>query len=436
MNGKLHSEILDLTGNIQDGYLRAVTYARLGYNLYHLKSPMYKRAFDKALTAVNTIKNPYLMAKALLEIGTYIHSISEKASKKVFRQAYEAIKGFPQPIKDDLLEELVLRVLELNVNGSVVEYALSIENEIKRNEILLRLVKHLINSGSIQKARSIVGEISEEPWKSLAIIELLKAHLQREEFGSVMLLLQMLDSEYWISEAMREIARRLKDADVPRETYEKFVNVAMGLSEENRFNALKALLVSIGELGEIDFVLNVLSKLEDPERLEMLRSLVGTIVDREDLLLELIKKVDKRDFDQVARYIMDNLLEGPIDEVYKPAVLEIGKRTPNESILVKVTTYLAKLGDFSTAMRFASHVSDNYLRSLAFGSIAVAMLKKNNVSGAIDAALEVKDPRWGSWLLSEILVKILELERKGVVKEDIEKKAFDQRTLWEKSGGS
>ncbi len=99
-----------------------------------------------------------------------------------------------------------------------------------------------------------------------------------------------------------------------------------------------------------------------------------------------------------------------------------------------MVTYLSKLGEFDEALRSAELVRGNYLRSLAFGSIAVSKLKSGDIDGgAIDAALEVKDPKWGgSWLLSEILTKILELQAGGEVSEDIEERAELQRNLWEK----
>jgi len=46
---------------------------------------------------------------------------------------------------------------------------------------------------------------------------------------------------------------------------------------------------------------------------------------------------------------------------------------------------------------------------LAFGEIAMGYLRQGDLDKAIDAVMNVKDPKWNSRLLGEILVKILRL---------------------------
>jgi len=164
----------------------------------------------------------------------------------------------------------------------------------------------------------------------------------------------------------------------------------------------------------------------------ILKNIVDAALDRLDVLSRLLKSLEGEEFEEVAAFTMDRLLSRPVERDYSPLVKEIGSKTTDDAIRVKVTTYLSKLGDFDSAWEFASSVHGNYLRSLAFGSIAVAKLKSGDIDGAIDAAFEVKDPKWGSWLLSEILAKVLELQTEGSITEDIEERAESQRALWEK----
>ncbi len=428
----VYREALRLASDIRDKYLRAVTYAKIGYYMYRAKKPEYKTAFRYAFNAVATIDNPVLLVKALIEIGTYLRRTNSKTAAKVFHQAYESILTFPEPLRDDLLEELAVRLLELGMADDALFYATDIEDSVKRNDLLLKILRVYLKRGDMRKARLIIEQIDDEPWHSIAAIEAIKEHLKREEFGSAIRVLSELKSEYWLGEAMKEVAMHLKNSDVPTATYEKFVEIALGMSSETGFDVLKSLLVGLGNQGELKFVMSILNRLEPEEKFSVLEGIVKTSLDKVDVLMALVKMLEEPEFERISGFIMDQLLEKPLDLKYKPLVVYIGERTREDVILVKVTTYLAKLGEFEDAQRFAQLVRGHYLRSLAFGSIAVAKLKRGDIDGAIDAALEVKDPKWGSWLLSEILTKILELHTEGSVKEDIEEKAEHQKVFWEK----
>ncbi|WP_297465000.1 hypothetical protein [Thermococcus sp.] len=424
-------EALRLASNIRDGYLRAVTYARIGYHMHRAKKPGYGKAFRYALSAVAHLDNPLLTTKALIEIGTYLHKTGSKSAGKVFSEVHDVILGFPQPLRDELLEELVARLLELGRVDDAFFYTNDIVDGVKRNDTLLKVLRAYLSRGNMRRAYLIVNRMEDEPWRSIAAVETLKAHLKREEFGSAIRILRELRSEYWLGEAMKEVARYLKTAQVPRATYEKFVDIALSLSGETGFDVLKSLLVGLGSAGELEFVGEILRKLPEERRVSILESIVEASLDRAELLEGLLGLTQGDEFGRLADFLMKRLLAQPVGREYVPVVEKIGENTVDDVLLVKVATYLAKLGEFEKAWHFASRVRGNYLRSLAFGSIAVAKLKEGDVDGAIDAALEVKDPRWGSWLLSEILAKILELQAGGEVREDIQERAESQRVLWD-----
>jgi len=429
----LYNEALYLTRSINDPYLRAITYARIGYYMHKAKNPRYGEAFTRALKAVASIDNPLLLVKALIEVATFLGKTGSKGAGKTFTQAYESIKTFPQPLRDEMLEELVHRLLELGRIDDAFFYAREIENGVKRNDALLRVLHSYVGRDNLRKARLILELIEDEPWHSIAAYEVLKEHLKREEFGSAIKVLSEFKSEYWLGEAMKAVAVHLKKANVPEGTYEKFVDVALGISSSVGFEVLMSFLVGVAAQGEIDFVIGVLSKVPRELRPELLKSIVLAVLDRPELLERLIDRLigDEKEF--VMSSILDALLERRPNYEYYELVKRIGSETDSERVIVKAVRYLSKLRAYDDAWELASKVANPYLRSLAFGSIAVEKLKENDVDGAIDASLEVKDPRWGSWLLSEIIAKILEVQTGGELREDIEERAEAQRKLWEGS---
>ncbi|NJE03580.1 hypothetical protein [Thermococcus sp. MV11] len=431
MAADVYREALRLAADIRDKYLRAVTYAKIGYYMYKARKPEYGTAFKYAFNAASSIENPVLMVRALLEIGTYLWLTGSKTARKVFGQAHDAIVEFPDAVRDDLLNELVMRLLELGLVDDALFYVSDIKDTVKRNDLLLRILRVYLKRGNMRKAAMIIGQIDEEPWHSIAAIEAIKEHLKREEFGSAIRVLSELRSEYWLGEAMKEVAIYLKTSDVPKATYEKFVDIALSLSGEAGSDVLNSLLIGLGSQGELEFVMGILKKLPEEQRWKVLEGIVRASADKVDILKRLLGLLKGEEYERMAVFVMDQLLSRPVDGGYAELVKSIGERTKEDAVLVKVATYLSKLGDFEKAWKFASRVRGHYLRSLAFGSIAVAKLKAGDIDGAIDAALEVRDPKWGSWLLSEILTKILELQAKGEVLEDIHERAEYQKSLWE-----
>jgi len=433
MDDGVYREAIRLAGTISDSFVRAVTYARIGYYAYKARNPIYKEAFSRALNAVASIDNPVLMVRALLEVGTFFGRIGSRSSKKVFLQAYELAKSLPQPIRDELLEELAVRLLEFGQVDDALFYVADMENPVRKSDVLLRILGAYLARGNMRKAKRVLDMIEDEPWHSIAAFEVLKEYLRREQFGSAMAVLSELKSEYWLGEAMKTIAFHLKKAEVPPETYEKFVDLTKSMPEEVRSEVLKSLLIGLAVQGEVDFVMQVLRKLDDDIRPGMVESIASSLVGRPAYLKQFLSLLSGDDFERAAAVVMDSLLERQPSDSYRDVVQLIGKKTGLEKTAVKAVRYLSKLHAYDDAWELASRVKDPYLRSLAFGSIAVEKLKENDVDGAIDASLEVKDPRWGSWLLSEILAKILEVQTGGEVKEDIEERAEKQRKLWEGS---
>ncbi len=94
------------------------------------------------------MKTPVLLIRALLEIGTYLSKVDGKASQKVFQQAYESIVTFPEPLKDELLVELVTKLLALDMPDDALFYATDIEDSVKRNDLLLKILRVYLRRGA------------------------------------------------------------------------------------------------------------------------------------------------------------------------------------------------------------------------------------------------------------------------------------------------
>lgn len=60
MSVDVYRGALKLASSIRDEYLRAVTYARIGYYMYRSRNPGYKEAFKYAFNAAGSIDNPCL----------------------------------------------------------------------------------------------------------------------------------------------------------------------------------------------------------------------------------------------------------------------------------------------------------------------------------------------------------------------------------------
>jgi hypothetical protein len=153
MSDNLYREALRLAGSIKDPFIRAITYARIGYYAHRSKNSAYKEAFSRALNSVASIDSPLLMARALLEVGTFFGKIGSKSASKVFFQAYELAKTFPGPVKDEIIGELTVRLIELGHPDDALFYAVDIENPVRKSDVLLRILSSYLEGGNMRKAK-------------------------------------------------------------------------------------------------------------------------------------------------------------------------------------------------------------------------------------------------------------------------------------------
>lgn len=140
----------------------------------------------------------------------------------------------------------------------------------------------------------------------------------------------------------------------------------------------------------------------------MIFVVVFFIIDRVEFVEEFIDLLfeDVKLF--VVGYVLDIFFERFLSLEYLEFVRKIGFFVFLECLKVKVVCYFLKFYDYEGVWNFVFFTSDFYLCFFVFGSIVIEKFKEGDIDGVIDVVFEVKDLRWGLWLFSEILVKIVE----------------------------
>lgn len=426
---KIIEEILEITESIPDPYVRTITSARLGYLLKKDNPHASLKVFKFAIASLDEINDPVLIIRAMITTARYLRMAGVKdLSENMLHRAYEGTLLLRGKIRDRLLVDVIREVLNSERKHDAILYATDIEDEILRNKILLEILKQLVQAGDVQKAKKVIGLLTKEPEKSQAAFEVIKGHLEREEFASVLSLLPSVENEYWLEMALEETAKKLIESNVPIGTYEKFVEAAKELSERLGRDLLKAFLTGLVEEGDIKTAAKILNS--SVNRATVAAYLSKLLIDKPRELKIFVQslQLEPGELDTLAKAILNILLERKPKLEYQEVVEFFGKRTENEGVLVKVTTYLAKIGEFESAEGFAEIIDDPYLRSLAFGAIALERLRRKNIDMAIEAVKKVPDEEWGSWLMGEILIKIVE----GSIGEHPERELEEKAELYKK----
>ena len=422
-------DLLDVALTIPDDYVRTVTLAKMGYHLREMGQELFSKAFKAALKSLDSVSSPILRVQAMMVVSEEMNraGLKESGSKLLYR-AYELAKALPQPIRDRTIADIVKVACALNVLADAVMYATDIEDRTTRMEVLTHVIDPLLRSGDLRRARNTL-ETMDEPWKSRAALKVLQAHLEMEQFASVLNLLPYLENTELLREAFRQIGIHLRKSEVPEGTYEKFIEAAMALRDRDP-DIIITLLSTVASTGRINIVIQTLSDLGYP--LDGILKVTGAVVDDPTIIKNFVDSLDipQDKAERLYKFVMDTLLSKDASSKYLLLVLNIGQKTESEETLVKVVRYLTKLGELTNAYRFATLVEDPQLRSLAFGSIALALLRRGNVSAAIDAVGEVRDKRWSSWLMSEVIIKVLQLYSGKDIKEDFEESSIRQAERW------
>lgn len=409
-NRDIYRDVLTIGRDIPDPYIRTITLARIAYEMKKAGHPAYKTALRFTFSSLEGIEDPILMIKAMVEISKYLHVAGmNDMARDVLHQAYEGSEVLPEPIRDTLLSEITLQAIATGQVDDAAFYAASIKNSEKRDNVFLAVIKHFLREGNLRRARNLLNAISNPDVKSRAAVEILREHLKIEEFATALSLLPSIENAYWLETAMEETGRALRKSGVHPGTYEKFINAAKELSGRMGRNLVTSFLSGLVQEDEVGFVAEVINSLPPEDRLYVAKHMVKLVSNNPKKLRSLLTSLnmDAGDFDELAKFTMDILFEEKPRESYIPLVKWLGEKTEDETVLVKTATYLAKVGELEGAILLAKPIEDPYLRSLAFGAVALEKLKCGDIDGAIDAVREVHDREWGSWLMGEILIQVL-----------------------------
>ncbi len=417
-------EILASVDVIPDPYVKSVTYAKIGERLARARDSNYRTAFLMALETANEIEDPMKMFRALLSVGYSIGRAGLKSSKKIYQGILEDSRILPPLQRDEIMRTAASYMLALGEIGEAITYALEIENSKLRNEVLLEIIRantRMIGKGQlkaayrIRKSKLALEYIDEEPYRSKALLELIKAYIALGSYENGISLLRAIGSREWARQAFKEVSFYLKEKEVLGHYIDSLETIAGELIQKFGKEFTEELALAFALSGEGVPAVELIRKLENSD--EVFVKIALELLERDhDVLPAFIAALGEDEAELVGRAVMNRILEKP--ELGDWEVIKaIGKSTSSEEIWAKIARYYVLAGEFEGAMKIGSILRDSRLRSIVMADVAHHLVKEGDVERAIDAALEVRDPRFSSILISEILIKALEQELPGRVKQ-------------------
>jgi len=412
----LTSEIIDTVEVIRDPYLRATTYAKIGERLAKVKDAKFKLVFLKAIETTKEIEDPVKMFRALLSIGYSMKKAGLNTSKKLYLRVVDDSKAFPSPVRDDLMALASRYMLGLGEINEAIMYAMEIENSELRDGILLQIIRRntsLIGTERvkvayrIRKSKMALEQISSEPYRSKAIIEIMKSYFLMGSYENGIGVINEIGVKEWAKHAFKEALFFLKERGI----IEKHVPALKALAKE--------LVEKFGEDFKVELAIAFAIAGEPVEAADLLRkfgdgnALVETALRLVDVaprsLPSFIRVLNSKEASEVGRAVMNRFLERPDDGDWE-SIRAIWERSNSEEVRVKIARYSLVRGDIEGAMKVAEVIKDERLRSVVLADIAHRLLKMGDVSKAVDVALGVKDQRFSSILVAEILLNALDRE--------------------------
>ena len=409
----LIEEIISSVEAIRDPYLRAVTYARIAEKLATIDDEHFKTAFTKAFDSVDKITNPVMMFKALLTVACSFKKIGAKSANKVFQRILEDSRVLSPTDRDSLMQSASKYIAGIGDISTAIIFAMEIQNSQLRDKALLDIIKkntamlekeHIKIAYRLRKTKLALESISSEPYISEAYIELIRLYLHLGSYEKAINLLDEIKKRPWAKLAFKEIVFYLKDKNELNHYVPILYQAAESLSKKFGNEFLVEMAMALALNGAVESAIKLIGGLE-----EGLVYITRDLLEKnQDVLPDLIKALPPGKKKTVGKEIMNHLLEHPErgDNELIKAIREIN----SEEIMVKLVRYYILIGNVEEGRKVALNIKNTHLRSVALADVAHGFLKKNEVAEAIDAALEVKDPKFSSILVSEILLKALDNE--------------------------
>ncbi|AMQ18359.1 tetratricopeptide repeat protein [Thermococcus peptonophilus] len=407
-------EVLKSADIIPDPYTRAVTYARLGEALVRRRDSLYKEAFLKAFDALKDINDPELLLRATLAIGYHMGKAGIKAYYKVFLRVVEDSAALSPPVRDEILALAVRYLVSLGDLGQAVTLATEISDKKLRQATLFSIVRagsRLTQDSSLKAAYKLrkiklaLEYITDEPYRSKALIELAKAFVAVGSYERALATIREIESPDWAKIAFKELTFSLNKRGV----IDKFIGGLSELANEfsSRFGA--DFVIELAEAfllaGKPDIAVRMLHNLEDS--LHAISEVALDVLEKNPAIIpDFLEVLSDEDARIVGKLLMDKILENPT-KALEEVVKAVARRVRSEAMWVKVARYYTLLGEVETARNIGVVLQDPKLRSIVLADVARSYLKQNRIEEAIDAALEVRDRKFASLLMSEILVRAL-----------------------------
>ncbi|WP_456394925.1 prenyltransferase [Thermococcus sp.] len=413
----LVDEIISSIEIIQDPYLKAATYAKIGERLVAMKDEHFKLAFTRALENANSIEDPPTMFKALLAVGYSLKKVGIKSANRIFQQVLEGSRLLGQGDRDLLMHTAAKYMVAAGDIGGAIIFAMEIQNLQLKDITLLEIIKRntsLLERDQIKiayrlrKSRLALDNITLEPYRSKAYLELIKIHLHLGSYEKAITMIEEIERKPWAKLAFKEVVFHLKDRDALSQYIPVLEQAAHRLSKKFGEDFLVEMGRAFALSGATEPAVNLIRKFGGG--MESLSEIALTLIEKNPRALPgFIDALSSEEMEVIGKDIMNHLLEHP--ERGNPEIIgAIERKSPGEEVLVKIVRYRILKGDIDGARRTAAEIKDRKLRSIALTDVANYLLKENSLSEAIDAALEVKDPRFSSILISEILLRALDNE--------------------------
>ncbi len=415
----LVQEVLESVASIPDPYVRVITYAKVGERLAKARKPVFKDAFIKALETAKEVDDPLKMLQALVSVGYMMGRAGIRSYKRVFLQVSEDSALLPDKLRDGVMRSIALSLLRLGEIGEAVTYAVEIRDQRLRQETMVFIVRQVARSierkpirvaYSLRKIRLALEYITDEPYRSKALLELMKAFIALKSYENALATVRGMGSKGWARQAFKELIYRLK----AQGALEEYIGLIEELADEmvGRFGEsfTQELATAFALSGRGDVAAELMERLGDEGEtvklaLELLRKYPR-------VLPSFLKALEPETALSVGKAVMNAILERPERgdwEVIKAVVEKAG----SEDILAKVARFYVLKGHAEEARKIGSALDDLHLRSVVMADVARHYLGAGDIDRAINAALEVRDTGYTSMLMSEILVKALEAELGG-----------------------
>ncbi|AEH24136.1 hypothetical protein [Pyrococcus yayanosii] len=416
-------EVLASVSSIPDPYLRIVTYGRIGVSLAKSKDPRYEKAFRLALSELARIDDPYILLRSLLALAYSTSLAGFKSAKKAFREVMESSKVLPKPLRDSLRIEAVKYLLALGEVEEALFYTLEIEDKKARNETLLAVLKRALRELSgdkmnrlyrRRKIQLILEHVTDEPYRSMAIVETIKAFLSVGEYEKAIHLVETIGNRHWLKQALREILVHLRRSRVGKEYAEKLIILSLNIAKRLGEDIRDDMAFIFAAYGYPEYSIQLLRG--SPKWEERLKEILEMLFKRDmTLLIDYVSALPE-DMLPALKHLMNIILDEPLGE-YKPVVDALVQKEPPQDILTKATAYYLKVGALPDAVKVISKITDERLRSLALGWLAHYLIKVGRISEAVDVVLQIRDRNLAARLASEILVRVVEEREKDGIAE-------------------